>query len=221
LTRFTAVLFDLDGTLIDSKPLIRESFLHSWKHVVGTEPPVDRFMPMVGLPFKMMMQAMIKTLPADLSQRHEDDAEKLMQSYRAYMFQHEESLHPFPGVIPVLKELSSRGLKLGLVTSKQGPTATRHLKVTGIHELLDEFVFEEDSLEKKPLPGPFLTGARRFGVPAEVCLAVGDAPADLASGHGAGMLFGAALWGADPREALIAAGPDFMLESPEDVLKVI
>jgi pyrophosphatase PpaX len=144
-----------------------------------------------------------------------------MQVYRAYMFQHEDTLAPFDGVPDVLLELGRRGIKRALVTSKQGPTALRHVKVTGLFGLLDEYVFEEDSVEKKPLPGPFLTGASKLGLARSTCLAVGDAPADLNSGRGAGMMVGAALWGADPRQAVIDLAPDFLFETPLDVLKVV
>lgn len=216
--RFVAVLFDLDGTILDSKPLIRESFVHSWKQVMGTRPPVERFMPLVGLPLRTMLSEMV------LMETGKEDTAKvdlMLAEYGKSMEENERSiLKPFDGCFDTIKSLRALGVRIALVTSKRRDVSVRHLKIFDAVPLFDAMVFAEDTLRHKPDPQPFQCAASRLGVSPGCCLAVGDSPADLFSSRNAGMLFAAAMWGADPKEALLGAGPDYVLLHPRDILQL-
>jgi len=219
LAGFRAVLFDLDGTLIDSKPLIKAAFVHALKEASAYDFPVEGVPPLIGLPLKAMFERVYSERQA---RAPEGGVDSVLAVYREYLRHHEKKLlKVFPGVMETLEALRGAGVLLAVVTSKMDSVALRHMKLFSMESLFDTMVFEQDTARHKPEPDPFLLAASRLEVQAELCLAVGDAIADLQSARAAGMRFGAAAWGAEPLEPLLEAGPDYVFERPESLLEIL
>lgn len=204
-----AVLFDFDGTLADSIPHIRASFRHAVHEVLGQEMPDEVLLRNVGMPLAQQMRILV-----------DDDelAERLLASYRAFNHAtHDEMVRAFPGAHEVLATVRAAGAGVGLVTSKSRPIAERGIRLLGMQEAFDVVVTADDVAAHKPDPTPVLYAIRVLGVEPARSAYVGDSPADVASAKAAGVRAVAATWGVAPRDRLLEAGPDLVVDSLTEV----
>jgi pyrophosphatase PpaX len=208
--RIGAVLFDLDGTLIDSAELIMTAFEATVQ--ANLHQTIDRteILGMWSRPIRERFRALAP-----------DQDEMLAQDYlRRYLALHDRYARLFPGVGDVLETLRRRGYAMGIVTSKR--RATAQAAVSGFH--LDRWctvvIADEDVDRHKPDPEPVQLAAARLGISAAETLMVGDSPLDIAAGHRAGAATAAALWGTVEASTLLAEAPDHRLTRPEDLLPI-
>lgn len=203
LARLDAVLFDLDGTLIDTVDLILSSFRHATREVLGHPLPDEEMMAGVGMPLIEQMRG--------FSAEHADE---LLRVYRMHNAEaHDRMAREYPGTEEVLSELQGRGLPMGVVTSKGTPMALRGLRLFDLERFFGVVVTADDVDLHKPDPFPLRRAAQLLGVDIERCVYVGDSPHDMLSAISAGAVSIAALWGAFPAEQLLAPGPDLALGS--------
>lgn len=199
------VLFDLDGTLIDTYDIILASFRHTVRTVLGRELPDEVLMQKVGQPLVTQMW--------DFT----DDAavhDQLVEAYRAHNdVIHDERVALFPGVADALGELAAMGCPLGVVTSKRSGLARRALELTGIDGRFAFVLGPDECPAHKPDPAPVAQGCAELGLDPSRCLYVGDSPFDMQAGNGAGCTTVAARWGMFPADVLDAERPDYALES--------
>jgi pyrophosphatase PpaX len=188
-----AVLFDFDGTLADTVPLIVESFRH-------TLSPTD------GELDELQIRSWIGRVLVDvLEERHPGRGEELVRRYREHNLAHHDTLiRTVPGAADLLLELQGRGVPVAVVSSKSHATVRRGMRVTGLPEV-EHVVGLEDTAAHKPDPGPLLEGARRLGVDPAHAVYVGDALVDVLAARAAGMASVAVTWGAGTREVLARA----------------
>ncbi len=208
--RYGAVLFDLDGTLIDSAELIMTAFEATVQ--ANLHQTIDRtaILGMWSRPIRERFRALAP-----------DRDEVLAQDYlRRYLALHDRYARLFPGVADVLEALRVRGYAMGIVTSKR--RATTEAAVSGFH--LDRWctviITDEDVTRHKPDPEPVRAAASQLGVSVAEALMVGDSPLDIAAGHRAGAGTAAALWGTVEASPLLAEAPDHRLARPEDLLPI-
>jgi len=198
-----AVLFDFDGTLVDTTELIYQSLRHAYGEIVGgPEPERAVLLANVGQPLPKQMEL--------LSAKH---AAELLESYRAYNErEHDALIKEFPGVEASIARLQDAGIKVGVVTSKRRMSVEMALEsFPGLRKVTDVFVTMEDTTEHKPKPEPLLKGLELLGgVPPERAAYVGDAPFDVAAARAAGVRSVAVSWGAFEEDVLRAAGPDHL-----------
>jgi pyrophosphatase PpaX len=198
-----AVLFDFDGTLVDTTELIYQSMRCAYGEVVGgPEPERAVLMANVGQPLPRQMEL--------LSLEHADD---LLTSYRTHNEEmHNDLIKEFPGVEDSIARLRGAGLSVAVVTSKRRPSVEMALEsFPGLRKVTDVFVTMEDTTEHKPRPEPLLRGLELLGgVPPEQAAYVGDSPFDVAAARAAGALSVAVSWGAFTEDALRAAEPDHL-----------
>ncbi len=198
-----AVLFDLDGTLIDTVALIRTSMRHATEAVLGVSLSDAELMRNVGIPLVQQMRL--------FSEGHADE---LVTAYRAHNAEiHDELIAAYPGVEEALESLVSDGIPLGIVTSKSRAVACRGIDYFGLGRFFEVVVCSDDVTQHKPDPHPLRVAARELGLPIEVCMYVGDSPHDMTAAIRAGAVSVAALWGAFAREAVLEPGPEFVLAS--------
>ena len=198
-TRVRGVLFDLDGTLVDTYELILVSFRHTVREVLGRDYPDDVLMAKVGQPLDVQMW--------DFT---DDEAvhDRLRDAYRAYNAEiHDRLIKRFPGTRDAVERIIAAGLPVGVVTSKRHAPAMAALESCGISDLFDVVVGSDDWPEHKPAPGPVLRGCDLLGVVPSACAYVGDSPFDIQAGNAAGCLTVAALWGMFPEGDLAAVRP--------------
>lgn len=208
------VLFDLDGTLIDSIPLIRASYLHTLQVHRGGERDPALWFQGLGRPLRWHFGQMTSD-PTEV--------EAMIATYRAHNHAHHDSMvRAFPGAVEAVHELASRGIKLGIVTSKLRVGAHKGLLHCGFG--LDAFgaiIGMDDCAEHKPHPEPVLKALSLLDSSAARAVMVGDSPYDLQSGRSAGTRTAAVAWGPFPKAQLEAASPDRWLAEPSAIRELV
>ncbi|SRR6266540_3740492 len=207
------VLFDLDGTLIDSVQLILESYRHTL--AAHGLPPLsdDEWLRGVGTP-----------LSAQFAPWQDDQGtmEAMIATYREYnLANHDRMVREFPGVVETVRGVRARGLKTGLVTSKARQGALRGLRLVGLDDAMDVLVCADEVHNPKPHPEPVEKAVRLLRADPANTVYVGDSIHDLRSGRAAGVRTAAVLWGPFTRAHLAPAEPDFWLEHPKDLLSLL
>jgi pyrophosphatase PpaX len=208
-----AVLFDLDGTLIDSIDLILASYRHTLS--AHGHPPVDdaEWLRGLGRPLRVQLGPWASN-PAEL--------EAMVRTYREFnLANHDHMVRTFDGVPELVRRLRRGGRRLGVVTSKTREGTLRGLRLAGIEEAIEVMVCADDVVHPKPHPEPITRAVTALGVEAGRTLYVGDSLHDLHAGRAAGVLTAAVLWGPFRREDLEPGAPDFWVEQPEAVLEVV
>ena len=208
-----AVLFDFDGTLVDTTELIYQSLRHAAKEVLGHEPSREVLMANVGQPLPGQMAALVEM---EYGGQGEADglARELLESYRLHNEEHHEALiRKFPNVEEPLARLRRAGIKIAVVTSKRRHSVEMAIKTfPELGEVSDHFVTMEDTEEHKPHPAPLLRGLELLGdVPVSEAAYVGDSPHDVQAARAAGLTSVAVGWGAFSEEALRAAKSDYLV----------
>lgn len=206
---FDAVLFDNDGTLVDTRDILLESFRHATRAVLGRTIADERLMAKVGQPLAVQMW--------DFT----DDAavhDELLRTYRAFNERiHDERIALFPGAHEALVRLRDAGFALGVVTSKMHRLAAHGLDVLGAADCFSCLVGADDCPRHKPDPDPVALGARLLGADPARCVYVGDSPFDIRAGNAAGMTTVAVLWGMFDEAVLRAESPDLVCASFDEL----
>ena len=201
--RYRTVLFDLDGTLADTIPLIVASYQHAFRTVLAQEVEEARARSWIGRPL----------LPALLEEAPEHGHE-LDRVYRTWNLENTGRLiQRYPGVPEMLDALQRAGVTTAVATSKRRETARLALEGVGIAGVIDVVAGLEDTTRHKPEPDPLLHAAAELGVDPADCVYVGDATVDVLAARAAGMASVAVTWGAGERAALVATGPDAVVDS--------
>jgi pyrophosphatase PpaX len=210
--RFPVVLFDLDGTVIDSGAIILASMRHAAKEVLGAEPSDELLMAAVGGP----------GLEAQMHALAPDHVEELVTVYRA----HNEPLHDeltcCPGMEDLLVRLVDEGRRLGIVTAKRRATAALAFDVLPLEHLFETVVGGDETKRHKPDPEPLLLAAERLGADPGDCAYVGDSPFDIRAAKAAGMFAVAVTWGGiHDRAKLETEDPDAIVDTPDELYGVL
>ncbi|MEN3335819.1 MAG: pyrophosphatase PpaX [Blastocatellia bacterium] len=221
-TRTRAILFDLDGTLIDTTDLILRCFSHSWQAVYGLEHSRASLIATFGIPLREAMQRLLAQSNGNAI-HHDDDKliEHLLTEYRLFnVANHDVIARPFDGTRQVIEALHGRGYLIGVVTSKGRDLAMRGLRLCELDRWLDTAICLEDTEIHKPEPEPILAALDRLQVSREAAAYVGDSCHDIIAGRRAGVKTVAALWGPLPRTDLECERPDHLAESINDLLDI-
>jgi pyrophosphatase PpaX len=220
LTSVDAVLFDLDGTLVDTIPLIFACYEHTLGvHLPGFQPGRAVLVSNLGRSLDDILfdYATAAGVPDPAS-----TTRAMLETYRS--FQREalpRLIRPYDGMREALDGLHRRGITLGVVTSKVEWAARQCYEYYGLGEFLSIQVFHDDTTRHKPDPEPLLLAASKGGLVAERCVYVGDAVHDMAAGKAAGMRTIGVLWGPSDRADLVRAGADELATVPADLLTII
>ena len=207
------VLFDLDGTLIDSIGLIIDSYRHTLS-VHGLPPRSDEeWLRGIGTPLRTQFAELVE----DASMM-----EELIATYRAYNLAHHDSrVSVYAGVVDVVRAVKQAGCATGLVTSKNRHGALRGLAIAGLVDAIDILVCADDVRQPKPHREPVDRAVAFLGADSTTTVYVGDSIHDMQSGRSAGVRTAAVLWGPFTREELAPSGPDYWLSRPEELLTLI
>jgi pyrophosphatase PpaX len=211
--RFRVVLFDLDGTLIDSGPIILASMQHAVRTVLDREIAYEELAATVGG----------QGLVAQMTQLDPDRVEELVETYRAHNDPLHETLEAFAGLVDLLPRLRADGRRLGIVTAKRHRTvALAFDRFPWLEEQFEVVIGHEDTDRHKPDPDPVLEALKRLGASPGEAAYVGDSPFDVRAAKAAGAFAVAVSWGGiHTDERLLAEEPDAFVHAPEELLDVV
>lgn len=211
MPNFTVVLFDLDGTLIDTNHLIVTSYQHVFRTQLGREVAPEELYPYFGEP-----------LDRTMTRFGADRAAELVHHYRAYNAdQHDALIRQFPGVREAVVALHQAGLPMGIVTSKMTQVAVRGMEACHLAGFFSVLVGADSTTRHKPDPEPVLLALRQLGVePGPHVLMVGDSHFDMQCGRSAGVKTAAVGWAVN-RTQLRDAQPDYWMETPAELAELI
>ncbi len=212
-----AVLFDLDGTLIDSAPDLAGTG-NDMRVARGLPPlPFERFRPMVGSGARGMLGIALQATPEDTD--FPALREEFLDRYEARMMGQTDV---FPAMRPVLEALNARGMPWGIVTNKAERFTLPLVRAIGGLTGARVVVGGDTTPHSKPHPAPLLEAARRLGLEPGACVYVGDDLRDVQAGHAAGMATVAVSWGylglGDP---VAEWGADHLIETPDELLNLL
>jgi pyrophosphatase PpaX len=209
--RFPVVLFDLDGTVVDSGGIILASMRHATRTVLGREFSDEALMAAVGGP------GLEQQMRAFGGERHLDE---LIRVYREHNEPLHEQLLPCAGMDDVLVRLKDEGRRLGIVSAKRKRTVELAFASVAIGHLFDVVVGGDEAERQKPEPDLLLLALDRLGAAPATAVYVGDSPFDMQAARSAGMHAVGVTWGGiHGREAL--AGADVVVDSPEELLAAV
>jgi pyrophosphatase PpaX len=210
--RFPVVLFDFDGTVIDSGAIIIASMRHATKTVLGRDIPDDELGRAVGGSGLIEQMRLIDPARVD----------ELVACYR----EHNEPLHSelaeCAGMSDVLTTLKAQGRRLGVVTAKRQETVRLAFSYLPLERFFDVVVGSEDTDRHKPDPAPLEHALDLLGAERDDAVYVGDSPFDVRAAKAAGVHSVAVTWGGiHPRERLEAEEPDRVVDTAEELLAVL
>jgi len=208
-----ALLFDLDGTLIDSIELILGAMRHAFIGAPGRAPTDEEWRAGIGIP-----------LHTALRQFADDEAEveRLFGRYREYQLEHHDRLvRPYDGIVDAIRAFAAAGHPMALVTSKSDWMAEKALTLVGLRALIPVIVGCDTCVNHKPHPEPVERALALLGAAPENALFVGDSPHDIQSGRAAGVYTVGVSWGAFSRSEMETAGADTVIDEPTALPAVV
>jgi pyrophosphatase PpaX len=207
-TRPYAVLFDLDGTLIDSIALLLASMKHTFQGR-SRKPTDDEWIEGLGTPLPKQLTPYVES---------DEDRERLVNRYRTFQHEnHDRLMSQYAGVIDTIALLYQRGHPLGVVTSKGNTMMERGLKFIGADDYIEVAIGYDSVHIHKPDPFPVRAALEKLEYQASEAVFVGDSPHDIKSGNDAGVVTIAALWGPFRRDQLEPYNPTYFLYDIKDL----
>jgi pyrophosphatase PpaX len=205
------VLFDLDGTVLDTIELIRASHEHAVRTVLGREMTDEELMAGIGTPLRAQMETFDR-----------ERAQELYDVYRAWNHANTARLaRRYDGVDEVLLSLEEAGARLGIVTSKSRDAVDLVLTSLPAPVVWDVVITHDDSDLHKPHPAPLLTALERLGAEPGQAVYVGDSPFDLEAAHAAGCTAIGVAWGAFRPDVLADLEPHAVVGTPAELTEVL
>lgn len=212
MKEYAGYLFDADGTLLDTKGSILAAFGEMGRRMGGEMPSEEVIAGSIGLPLYKQLRLFYGE---DRGDGFYESAGRIYGD--ALMSNYEETLRLFPGVLTGLRELSERGKKLAVVTSRRILSLEMFLEKMGIAQYFDLLVTPESTERHKPDREPALYAAQGLGLGASDCVFVGDAVFDIMCGKAAGMDAVLVSWGGNNPEGW-EVQPDLVVDTFEELL---
>lgn len=210
----TTILFDFDGTLVNTNDVIIASWQHTYRHFTGREESLEKITACFGEP---LLLTMAREFP-------EVDPEESARIYRDFQQQNAEAFVTiFPGIREMLEELKTQNYRLAIVTSRTRESAQRYMNMLDIGSYFDDMVSCEDTDIHKPNPEPILLCMQKLGVSREECLMIGDSPFDIKCANNAGVLSVLVDWRITGKGAPEVADArwDYEISEPADLLPLL
>jgi pyrophosphatase PpaX len=208
------ILFDFDGTLVNTNDVIVASWQHTYKHYLGHEVPVEHITACFGEP---LLLTMAREFPGV-------DPKESADVYRSFQVKNADRLVTiFPGIKELLAELKEAGYVLGIVTSRTRESALRYMDMFDITSYFDDLVTCDDTTVHKPNPEPLLLAMSRLGAAPEEALMIGDSPFDIKCANNAGVDSVMVNWRitCDETSLIDDAKVDYWIHQPSDLVELL
>jgi pyrophosphatase PpaX len=204
-----ALLFDLDGTIVDSIELIVQAAEYAFDGRAGTRPTRAEWVALIGTP----LDPMLRRWALD-----DDDLKFLWARYREFQIaNHDLLVTPYPGVVDLIRRLHANGHPMAIVSSKFEPGIRRNLDFIGVSDCFSVLVGLEATVKHKPEAEPVLFALDRLGAAADHAWFIGDSTHDIHAGHAAGVRTIGVLTGPYDRAAMEGARPTHIVTALTDI----
>lgn len=204
------VLFDLDGTLIDTNELINVSFEYTFKQY-DFDFTKEEILAFNGPPLRETFQRLNPKF-----------ADEMIRTYREHNHNiHEEYVKLFPNVLKTLDELKSNDIPIGIVTSKMRDGVQLGLDITGLSTYFETVITVDDVTQPKPHPESVIKAMNDLRGEVDSTIMIGDNYHDIQAGHNAGMVTAGVSWTSKGKEYLEKYKPTYMLEDMQDLLRIV
>jgi pyrophosphatase PpaX len=208
----TTVLFDLDGTIVDTNELIVQSFLHCLEGETPEPMTRELIIPHIGSPLVQQM----------ITFSGKEEVSDLIAKYRTFnLSKHDELVAEFPHVRSVLAELFAKGIKIGIVTSKIRKTTQMGLKLAGLDTYISSIVTVEDVEKPKPDPEGIFRALKELNSSKEEAIMVGDSDFDIKAAKNAGVGSVGVSWSWKGRAFLEQYHPDHIIDDMRELLPIV
>lgn len=205
------ILFDLDGTLIDTNELIISTFLNTLEKYYPNKYKREDVLPFLG-----------PTLHETFGSLDPERVEEMVTDYRTYnIANHDLLVKEFEGVFETVKKLKEKGYKLAIVTTKREDVALKGLHLTKLNQFFECIVAFDHVKKVKPDPEPILIALEQLGSRPEEALMVGDNFHDVLAGKNAGTKTAGVAWTIKGRDYIAKYEPDYLLENMADLLTIL
>ena len=209
-----AVIFDFDGTIIDTNKLIINSWQHAFLHFEGKKRDEKEILKTFGETLEYSMKNMMPKI----------DTKKAIEKYREYQISNsEKEIEIFNGIEELLIGLKERKIKIGIVTSRLRNTTLKYLEHFDLMKYFDEIVTCDDTVIHKPEPEPALVAIKKMGVNVEETIMVGDTKFDIGCANNAGIDSVLVSWGMayDLDEMSDIFKPKYIIREPMELFEVM
>ncbi|MBN8210025.1 pyrophosphatase PpaX [Bacillus sp. NTK071] len=204
------ILFDLDGTLINTNDLIMASFRHTFEHFYPGRYQDDDLKQFIGEP-----------LYHTFAKHDENRAEEMVAFYREHnISNHDNLVTEFDGVFETVKTLSENGYKLAIVTSKMRNTVEMGLKLTKLDQFFPVVITVDEVENPKPHPEQLETAMKKLGSVREETIMVGDSQYDILAGQNAGVTTVGVSWTIKGSDFLASYKPDYLVDHMGELLAI-
>lgn len=209
-----AVLFDFDGTLMDTQKAIEETWKHIFKEIRNIDVDEETLKSSYGEPLRTSLEKFFPDIPLD-------EAVKIFKGYQKNM--DEEMFKLFDGMEETVKGLQKRDVKMALVTSRGAKSSDRGLSLNGIRDAFEILITADKTTEHKPNPLPVLLALEELGVTKSEAIMVGDTQFDLIAARRAGVKSVLVSWAEinDENLAKKEYAPDYIIDRGMEILDII
>lgn len=209
----TTILFDLDGTLIDTRAMVVASFQHTFRTVLHLEISAEEVLNDYGRPLTYSFGRYTKNL---------EIVEEMLQVYRQHNLSvHDQMALPFPFINDDLSALQQAGYTMGIVSSKKRLTVMKGIRLFQMEPFFQVYVCEEDTKIHKPQAEPLLEACRIMQIEPSATLYVGDSPYDILCAQAARAHSAAVMWSNFPAAVWDELKPDYRLQRLADLLSYL
>jgi pyrophosphatase PpaX len=207
----TTILFDLDGTLIDTNELIIATYLHTLEKYYPGKYEREDVLPFLG-----------PTLWEVFGEMDPERTEEMVTEYRTWnLANHDLMVKEFVGVADTIKALVEKGYKIGIVTTKMHSTVLKGLRLMDLEKYFDVIVALDHVEKAKPDPEPIFKALEQLGSKPEEAIMVGDNYHDILAGKNAGTKTAGVAWAVKGRDYIANYEPDYILENMADLLTIL
>ncbi|MCW6168908.1 MAG: HAD-IA family hydrolase [Thermoplasmatales archaeon] len=200
-----AMIFDMDGTLLDSEAISSASTDYAFRTVLGRGLTPEENAKLIGRPVSKV-----------LSEWYPDTGNKIYELSKSFFHERVRLISSYPGVKNLISDLV-KNYRLAVVTSSKRKDADILLKNTALDGYMDFFIGQEDTEFQKPDPEPIKLALHKLGVHSREAVFVGDQPYDIIAAHQAEVVAIGTTWGSGDRETLEMYHPDYIVNKPEEL----
>ena len=212
--RIDTILFDFDGTIMDTNDIVYASMQHTFITLTGEKGDEQTIFDTFGEP---LGDVLMKLFP-------EFDVEESLAIYRGYQFKHyEEMIELFPGVEEMIAWMHEKGYKLGLVTNRLRNSTVIGMKKYGLDEIFGSIVACDEAEKNKPYAEPVLLALEQLNSIPEKAIFVGDSANDILSGKNANVKTVRVAWAlaSDGSHDESDVTPDYVIDTPEELIDLL